>query len=497
MGPRECVRSIKTRARAKFRHRHRHKRLIVTPSASWRETLWFRVQRCLSSKSLPISLAIAIVVLISLLAAITTEAFAQSTKNARPAPTQTRQPWSANGGQRRVQVSNDSFQTLPSESKRRATHFKHPLPVEPVVQMWPASLGRQQEVELTPMRQPKKAAGGLGARGRRARGRTFQEAGSGRQQGRRKLATTPPPPPRWEAAAQMGGDGGGSLGPMEQVSEALQPRRRQRSNQMTSAITAEMNRKCALILQRTYVRKLTAANEIESESLDQDMVPVEPTGRMEQVCLTYDDVNKAIEEAKRLRAFKLTNELMEAVESIEPLPPFIAQLGELNQEVTKILTAKFDLSPDEILNGLPLIDMSRTNFWPICPLMVKPIQCDSTGRFRSFTGHCNNLNNPIWGAAQTPFVRYLAPKHPDGIEQDRVSALDASPLPAPRLVTSRVHRDVDRPSSDLSLLIMVWGQFVDHDVAQAAPPRSKYRTTKLHLSANHPNSSRVASRRFF
>lgn len=255
-------------------------------------------------------------------------------------------------------------------------------------------------------------------------------------------------------------------------STSRQQTRRQRSNGLPK-ITADMNRKCALILERTYVRRLTTTNDIEADTNDPESVPVEPTGRTEQICISYDDVNKSIEEAKRRLNFKLTDDLMEAIQSIEPLPPFIAQLGELNQAVTKILTSKFDLSPDEILNGLPLIDMSRTNFWPICPLMVKPIQCDSTGRFRSFTGHCNNLDNPIWGAAQTPFVRYMEPKHPDGIEQERVSVLDGSALPAARLVTSQVHHDVDRPSSDLSLLIMVFGQFIDHDVAQAAPPRSK------------------------
>lgn len=253
------------------------------------------------------------------------------------------------------------------------------------------------------------------------------------------------------------------------------PIRQQRQIRTTST-----SAKCALILQRTYVRKITtASNGIEDTSADyMDQLTssgaIEPTGRMERVCIKFEDVDKAIELAKQRRGFQLTEELKEAIQSIEPMPPFIAQLGELNQEVTKLLAERFDLSNDEILNGLPLIDMSRTSFWQICPLMVKPIQCDPTGRFRSFTGHCNNLKNPAWGAAQTPFVRYLAPRHPDGIEKDRVSVVDSRPLPLARQVTSMVHRDADSPSSDLSLLIMVWGQIIDHDVALAAPPRGKF-----------------------
>lgn len=240
--------------------------------------------------------------------------------------------------------------------------------------------------------------------------------------------------------------------------------------------------KCALILQRTYVKKVSSSKQAENGGNDYDSNQDEsnfserllPTGKREQVCITYKDVNDAIAAAKQNRRFKPVPQ--SELDSIEPSAPVIAELGELNQEVTRLLAERFDLSLDEILNGLPLIDMSRTDFWRICPLMVKPVVCDASGRFRSFTGHCNNLKNPAWGAANTPFVRYLAPKHPDGIHKDRVSALDGSPLPSPRLITSIVHRDHDQPSGDLSLLIMVWGQIIDHDVAQAAPPRGKCRS---------------------
>lgn len=232
--------------------------------------------------------------------------------------------------------------------------------------------------------------------------------------------------------------------------------------------------KCALILQRTYVKKVAsdgATNEAASSGNDLSSDQLMATGKRERICITYREVNKAIDLAKRRRGF--TRPADEEIDSIEPSVPVIAELGELNQEVTSILSRKYDLSPDEILNGLTLIDMSQTDFWSICPLMVRPVRCDPTGRFRSFTGHCNNLRQPVWGAAQTPFVRFLAPRHPDGIHQERVSVVDGSALPSPRLVTSVVHRDHDQPSSDLSLLIMVWGQIIDHDVALAAPPRGK------------------------
>jgi len=45
---------------------------------------------------------------------------------------------------------------------------------------------------------------------------------------------------------------------------------------------------------------------------------------------------------------------------------------------------------------------------------MKPIPC-MVERYRTYTAHCNNLKNPSWGAANTPFVRYLPPVYSDGM----------------------------------------------------------------------------------
>lgn len=240
------------------------------------------------------------------------------------------------------------------------------------------------------------------------------------------------------------------------------------------------NAKCALILQRTYVSRRTDNNEFY-ESNETSSRPAEDpqffrvTDRSERICITYSHLNQAISEAKRRRRFTSISD--DQVSSIEPRVPVIAELGELNQEITRIVSQKFNLSADEINRGLPMIDMLRTDLGPLCPLMVRPVECDPLGRFRSFTGHCNNLKNPTWGAARTPFVRFVDHQHSDGIQAERRSVLDDSQLPSPRLVTSMVHRDQDQPSGELSLLLMSWGQIIDHDVALAAPPRGKFRDT--------------------
>jgi peroxidase len=130
------------------------------------------------------------------------------------------------------------------------------------------------------------------------------------------------------------------------------------------------------------------------------------------------------------------------------------------------------LSPDEILKGLPLIDLTRTNLWDECPGFVKPIPC-TVERYRTFTGHCNNLKHPTWGATYTPFVRNLPPVYADGIQAPRVSIVDGSKLPSPRLVTSTVHQDHNNPDSSLTIMLMSWGQFIDHDLTLAASPKGE------------------------
>lgn len=99
---------------------------------------------------------------------------------------------------------------------------------------------------------------------------------------------------------------------------------------------------------------------------------------------------------------------------MEPPLPTIDTSGELALMTTRILAKRFKLSPDEILNGLPMIDMSRTRMWEECPDHVKPIPC-TVERYRTYTGHCNNLKHQSWGAAYTPFVRYLPPVYADGL----------------------------------------------------------------------------------
>lgn len=59
---------------------------------------------------------------------------------------------------------------------------------------------------------------------------------------------------------------------------------------------------------------------------------------------------------------------------------------------------------DEIEKGLPLIDTSKTLINEVCPPYLSEVEC-RPGKYRRHDGLCNNINNPTWGATNTPFQR--------------------------------------------------------------------------------------------
>jgi len=45
-----------------------------------------------------------------------------------------------------------------------------------------------------------------------------------------------------------------------------------------------------------------------------------------------------------------------------------------------------------------------------------PVTCDPNEKYRTYNGSCNNLQNPNWGAAMTPFYRLMNAEFSDSKE---------------------------------------------------------------------------------
>ncbi|CAH2103017.1 unnamed protein product [Euphydryas editha] len=89
-------------------------------------------------------------------------------------------------------------------------------------------------------------------------------------------------------------------------------------------------------------------------------------------------------------------------------------------------------------------------------------------KYRTQDGTCNNLDNPLtWGVANTPFRRVLPADYGDGISSPR-KGVDGSDLPSARDVSVTVHRPSYVHDSSFTVMLAVWGQFIDHDITATA-----------------------------
>lgn len=95
------------------------------------------------------------------------------------------------------------------------------------------------------------------------------------------------------------------------------------------------------------------------------------------------------------------------------------------------------------------------------------VMCGSPTRYRNNDGTCNNKKNPKWGTAYIPFRRGLNPDYCDGISSPRC-ATDGSELASARQVSMTVHRPSYYTDPHFSVMLAVWGQFLDHDITATA-----------------------------
>lgn len=69
------------------------------------------------------------------------------------------------------------------------------------------------------------------------------------------------------------------------------------------------------------------------------------------------------------------------------------------------------LNKEEINYMLPIMSMEKSVIENVCPINTI-IDC-IPGKFRSYSGHCNNIQEPLWGAAYEPFQRLQPPDYFD------------------------------------------------------------------------------------
>ncbi|KAI3367910.1 hypothetical protein L3Q82_026737, partial [Scortum barcoo] len=106
-----------------------------------------------------------------------------------------------------------------------------------------------------------------------------------------------------------------------------------------------------------------------------------------------------------------------------------------------------------------------------CLSLTQPTICQNShlNKYRSISGNCNNRQNPLWGAANTPLVRWLPAEYEDGEREpkgwNRGWLHNGFQLPPPREVSEKILRSTSKIKDDVySHLLVEWGQYIDHDI---------------------------------
>jgi peroxidase len=141
------------------------------------------------------------------------------------------------------------------------------------------------------------------------------------------------------------------------------------------------------------------------------------------------------------------------------------------------LVESFGLSKDQGKFALPTFATKGTNLAvpeaneesDCSTIEDGPKHCgtESNSPFRTQDGSCNNLKHPLWGRANSALTRLLPPDYEDGVSLPRGSSHNVttlSKLPSARMLSTALISHEDKPDTDYTLLLMQWGQFLDHDI---------------------------------
>ncbi|XP_049758541.1 thyroid peroxidase isoform X5 [Elephas maximus indicus] len=170
----------------------------------------------------------------------------------------------------------------------------------------------------------------------------------------------------------------------------------------------------------------------------------------------------------------------------EPTSRAVSQAAEVMETAIQAVKRKVYLKPKQSRHPTDVLseDLLNTiaNISGCLPYMLPP-KCPNTclaNKYRLITGACNNRDHPRWGAANTALARWLPPAYEDGISQPRGWSHDflynGFPLPPVRELTRQViqvSNEAVTEDDQYSDLLMVWGQYIDHDIAFTPQSTSK------------------------
>lgn len=160
---------------------------------------------------------------------------------------------------------------------------------------------------------------------------------------------------------------------------------------------------------------------------------------------------------------------------VGPKSPETWSAGELFQTSLQILrsgattqTHERDVRAAELVSWQDVELLAALSRCPPAP-STSVCQHSHLDKYRTISGLCNNRQNPLWGAANTPLVRWLPAEYEDGETEpkgwNRGRLHNGFQLPAPREVSQKILRGSTKGTDNVySQLLVEWGQYIDHDI---------------------------------
>jgi hypothetical protein len=157
-------------------------------------------------------------------------------------------------------------------------------------------------------------------------------------------------------------------------------------------------------------------------------------------------------------------------------PSNMRKTNEFAKQINDIFSFVIDYSDNET-NSKRSLPIGYTINSTYCPYKNKEIICDSSSKYRTNDGTCNNLNNPFFGASNTPYIRLLPPSYDDGVNSPRKLGLSGKNLPNPRSVSLAVSLPTSTQrlaKNSLGHLYATFGQFLAHDITGTSATTGNY-----------------------
>ncbi|XP_026823507.1 chorion peroxidase-like isoform X2 [Rhopalosiphum maidis] len=132
------------------------------------------------------------------------------------------------------------------------------------------------------------------------------------------------------------------------------------------------------------------------------------------------------------------------------------------------LIALLKIHAETSVNLIKNVVLDNT-FYETCAFTVT---CNSTSKYRSIDGLCNNLQHPFWGAVNTPFIRLGPAYYEDGNYSIRLQHRDGKELPGARQLQLALFFP-RTPESDCpdkrNYHVYQVGQYITHDITLMQP----------------------------